>query len=176
MSDDKLYTIKKSTLVDIANAVREKTGSSDTIKVENLDDAVAGISGGGGGGVDLGQSMYFIIGSDSGSASYLNYSTDYGKTWEFADFGTDPYGQWSKSIRIEVNKGINMLTDSSGGSAKYGMILIKSSGVISNLTSYMSGTEVFRFNGISNAFILLAQDNNIEVSFTATFSGGGGAD
>lgn len=128
------------------------------------------------GGVDLEQTMYFIIGSDSGSALYLNYSTDYGKTWNFANFTPDPYGQWSKSIRIEVNKGINMLTDSSGRSANYGMVLIKSSGVISNLTSYMSGTEIFRFNRISNAFILLAHDNNIEVSFTATFSGGGGAD
>ena len=127
------------------------------------------------GGVDLEQTMYFVIGSNSGSASYLSYSTDYGKTWKSAYFTPDPYGQWSKSIRIEVNKGINMLTSSSG-SSNYGMVLIKSSGNISSLVSYMSETEVLRFNRIHDAFILLGKDNNIEVSFTVTFSGGGGAD
>lgn len=44
MNDDKLYMIKKSTLVDIANAVRNKTGSTDLIKVSDLDDAVANMS------------------------------------------------------------------------------------------------------------------------------------
>lgn len=43
---DKILTIKRSTLVDIANEVRAKTGSSDLIKVSDLDDAVADLSGG----------------------------------------------------------------------------------------------------------------------------------
>lgn len=45
---DKILTIKKSTLVDIANEVRAKTGSTDLIKVADLDDAVKELSGGGG--------------------------------------------------------------------------------------------------------------------------------
>lgn len=44
---DKILKIKKSTLVDIADQVRAKTGSTDKIKVSDLDDAVANISGGG---------------------------------------------------------------------------------------------------------------------------------
>lgn len=44
---DKILTIKKSTLVDIANQIREKNGSTDLIKVADLDDAVAELSGGG---------------------------------------------------------------------------------------------------------------------------------
>lgn len=45
--NDKILTIKKSTLVDIANQVRAKTGLTDLIKVADLDDAVAELSGGG---------------------------------------------------------------------------------------------------------------------------------
>lgn len=45
--NDKILTIKKSTLVDIANEVRAKTGSTDLIKVADLDDAVKELSGGG---------------------------------------------------------------------------------------------------------------------------------
>lgn len=41
------YKIKRSTLVDIANAIREKTGSTDKIKVSDLDDAVKAITAGG---------------------------------------------------------------------------------------------------------------------------------
>jgi hypothetical protein len=43
-------TLNKQTLVDIADAVREKTGSEDLIAIEDLDDAVKNISGGGNGG------------------------------------------------------------------------------------------------------------------------------
>lgn len=43
---DKILKIKKSTLVDIADQVRAKTGSTDKIKVSDLDDAVANISAG----------------------------------------------------------------------------------------------------------------------------------
>lgn len=46
--NDKILKIKKSTLVDIADQVRAKTGSTDKIKVKNLDDAVANLQGGGG--------------------------------------------------------------------------------------------------------------------------------
>lgn len=41
------YRIKRSTLVDIANAIREKTGKTDLIKVSDLDDAVKELSGSG---------------------------------------------------------------------------------------------------------------------------------
>lgn len=51
--NDKILTIKKSTLVDIANEVRAKTGSTDKIKVKDLDDAVKELSGGGGGIVEV---------------------------------------------------------------------------------------------------------------------------
>ena len=119
--------------------------------------------------------MYFIIGTDNAYAVGIQYSTDYGKTWVVANFSDDPYGYFSKSVRIECNKGLNMQKDSSGGYAKYGMILIKSPDIISSLTSYMSGTNAFRFTDISEAFILLSR-GNMEVTFVATFSGGGGAD
>lgn len=133
------------------------------------------IGGESSGGVDLEETMYFIIGTDSVAPSYLQYSTDYGKTWAVANFSDDPYGNFSKSVRIECNKGLNMLIDSSGGSDKYGMVLIKSSGVIGSLTSYMSGTNAFRFTDLSNAFILVSR-GHVEVTFVATYTGGGGAD
>lgn len=44
---DKILKIKKSTLVDIADQVRAKTGSTDKIKVKDLDEAVANLQGGG---------------------------------------------------------------------------------------------------------------------------------
>ena len=50
MSNEKEYQIKRSTLVDIANAIREKTGKTDRIKVSDLDDAVKELSAGGSGG------------------------------------------------------------------------------------------------------------------------------
>lgn len=43
--------LNKQTLADIADAVREKTGSEDLIAIEDLDDAVKHISGGNGGGI-----------------------------------------------------------------------------------------------------------------------------
>ena len=45
--NDKILTIKKSTLEDIADQVRAKTGSTAKIKVKDLDEAVAELSGGG---------------------------------------------------------------------------------------------------------------------------------
>lgn len=48
--NDKVLKIKKSTLVDIANEVRAKTGSTDLIKIADLDDAIKNISGSGSGG------------------------------------------------------------------------------------------------------------------------------
>lgn len=45
--NDKILKIKKSTLVDIADQVRAKTGSTDKIKVKDLDEAVSAIAGGG---------------------------------------------------------------------------------------------------------------------------------
>lgn len=50
---DKILTIKKSTLEDIADQVRAKTGSTELIKVADLDDAVKELSGGGGGVVEV---------------------------------------------------------------------------------------------------------------------------
>jgi hypothetical protein len=50
---NKILTIKKSTLVDIADQIRAKTGSADLIAIEDLDDAVANLQGGGGGVVEV---------------------------------------------------------------------------------------------------------------------------
>lgn len=47
--NDKNLILKKQTLVDIADAIREKTGSVESIAIEDLDDAVAGIQAGEGG-------------------------------------------------------------------------------------------------------------------------------
>ena len=44
MSTNKEYTIKRQTLVDIANALREKTGKTELIKVLELDDAIKEIN------------------------------------------------------------------------------------------------------------------------------------
>lgn len=57
--NDKILTIKKSTLVDIANQVRAKTGSTDLIKVADLDDAVKELSGGGIVEVDVLPEIFF---------------------------------------------------------------------------------------------------------------------
>lgn len=45
--EDKTLVIKLSTLKDIANQVRAKTGTTELIKVPELDDSIAGITGGG---------------------------------------------------------------------------------------------------------------------------------
>jgi hypothetical protein len=48
---NKILTLRQKTIVDIADAIRNKTGSSELIKIEDLDDAIKRISGGNGGGV-----------------------------------------------------------------------------------------------------------------------------
>jgi hypothetical protein len=50
MNDQNLI-LKKQALIDIADAIRAKTGSSDKIQVADLDDAIKNISGGNGGGI-----------------------------------------------------------------------------------------------------------------------------
>jgi hypothetical protein len=45
---EKLFILKEQTLIDIANAIRTKTGTNELIKIQNLDDAIAVIQGGGG--------------------------------------------------------------------------------------------------------------------------------
>jgi hypothetical protein len=45
--NDKKLILKKQTLVNIADAVRAKTGSTDLIRIEDLDDAIKNISGSG---------------------------------------------------------------------------------------------------------------------------------
>ena len=45
LTHDPILRIRKSTLEDIANAVRDKNGSSDLIAINNLDDAVKSLSG-----------------------------------------------------------------------------------------------------------------------------------
>jgi hypothetical protein len=52
MNDQNLI-LKKQTLIDIADAIRAKTGSSDKIKVKDLDEAVSAIAGSGDGGGEM---------------------------------------------------------------------------------------------------------------------------
>lgn len=81
--NDKILTIKKSTLVDIANEVRAKTGSTDLIKVADLDDAVANIQGG---GSDIPSAGHEVFIADELSENYtVKYSIDLGKTWNVVD-------------------------------------------------------------------------------------------
>jgi hypothetical protein len=40
---NKILTLRQKTIVDIADAIRNKTGSSELIKIEDLDDAIAAI-------------------------------------------------------------------------------------------------------------------------------------
>jgi hypothetical protein len=61
--NDKKLILKKQTLVNIADAVRAKTGSTDLIRIEDLDDAVTAISDGG--GVDLDYNITIKICSNS---------------------------------------------------------------------------------------------------------------
>jgi hypothetical protein len=44
---EKLFILKEQTLIDIANAIRTKTGTNELIKIQNLDYAIAVIQGGG---------------------------------------------------------------------------------------------------------------------------------
>lgn len=175
--EDEKVIVTKSKLTTLGDKVRRIKGTSTKYTLDQINEELDNVSSGGGssGGVDLEETMYFIIGTDSASAVGITYSNDYGKTWNYIDFTADPYGNFTKSLRIECNKGLNMAIDSSGGYSKYGMILIKSPGIISSLTSNMSGTNAFRFTGISQGFILLSR-GNLETTFVATFSGGGGAD
>ena len=169
-------TLNKQTLVDIADAVREKTGSEDLIAVEDLDDAVKSISGSESGGVDLDTPYYFYIGSNStlSSLSTIAYSTDYGKTWSDLSFGMDPYGEFSYSAQIEVNKGVNMCINSSGGTEKYGVVLLKSSGIINSLTVPNTGQSVLKISDIAFGYLLISREHF--ANFTITASAGGGAD
>lgn len=88
--NDKILTIKKSTLVDIADQVRAKTGSTDLIKVADLDDAVANMSAGSGASfpaVEYEATLYNNLPADYYT---VNYSLDFGKTWETLDGITEP--------------------------------------------------------------------------------------
>lgn len=52
--NNKNLILKKQTLVNIADAIRAKTGSAELIAIEDLDDAVANLhigEGGNGGGI-----------------------------------------------------------------------------------------------------------------------------
>lgn len=171
----KILTLQKQTLVDIADAVREKTGNEELIAVEDLDDAVRGISGSESGGVDLDTPYYFYIGSDSilSSLSNIVYSTDYGKTWSDLKFSADPYGNYSYSAQIEVNKGVNMYVSSSD-TGKYGVVLLKSSGIINSLTTPNTGQSVLKISDISFGYLLISRNDFAQ--FIITASTGGGAD
>jgi hypothetical protein len=74
---DKILTIKKSTLVDIANQIREKNGSTDLIKVADLDDAVKELSG----GADYPVAEYSVHIQNTLASGTIYYSLDLGKTW-----------------------------------------------------------------------------------------------
>jgi hypothetical protein len=52
---NKILTLRQKTIVDIADAIRNKTGSSELIKIEDLDDAIAAIdvAEGAGGIIDV---------------------------------------------------------------------------------------------------------------------------
>ena len=55
-----VYTIQDTTLTDIADAIREKTGTSDTYKPTEMADAIAAIEAGGGG--DLPEEVFYLSG------------------------------------------------------------------------------------------------------------------
>ena len=172
----KILFLNQQTLVDIADAVREKTGNEDLITIGDLDDAVRGISGGGeSGGVDLDSIYYFYIGSNSSleNLSGIKYSTDYGKTWSALSFGMDPYGEFSYSAQIEVNKGVNMYV-SSDATEKYGVVLLKSSSVISSLTTPNTGQSVLKISDVFSGYLLMSKE--YFANFTITTSAAGGAD
>jgi hypothetical protein len=67
--NDKILKIKKSTLVDIADQVRAKTGSTDKIKVKDLDEAVANLQGGGNIEVDVLPEIMVVTGREAVPAS-----------------------------------------------------------------------------------------------------------
>lgn len=87
--NDKILKIKKSTLADIANKVRAKTGSTDLIAIEDLDDAVAAISSGGSSYEEwngayeeiVSGHVLTLICDDSVINSDYFYSLDSGVTW-----------------------------------------------------------------------------------------------
>lgn len=127
------------------------------------------------GGVDLDDTYYFVIGSNSSIEllGAISYSTDYGKTWQQANFYEDPYGYFAYSISIEVKKGFNMKISSSG-EAKYGMVLLKSSSTINSLTCPNLSGSVMSIRDIHNGMLLVSQEQFI--SFVITMGSSGGAD
>jgi hypothetical protein len=101
------------------------------------------------------------------------YSTDYGKTWSDLKFSADPYGNYSYSAQIEVNKGVNMYVSSSD-TGKYGVVLLKSSGIINSLTTPNTGQSVLKISDIYFGYLLISRNDFAQ--FIITASTGGGAD
>lgn len=76
------YLIKEGTLTDIANAIRDKTGSSSSIKVSDFASEIESISGGGGGGGPSGSFIPTytetkIMDNSAVSTSTITFTEDY---------------------------------------------------------------------------------------------------
>ena len=84
------YVIEDTTLISIADAVREKSGTTDLIKVSELPDAIAAITTGGGGEITplelTGDCSYTCGGAIAG-----NYIKDFGNTITTKDVSNASY-------------------------------------------------------------------------------------
>ena len=84
-------------LTNIANAIREKTGSTRTMNLEEMAAAIAGITGGGGAGLayDMGE---FVLDEDVKNSSSLSISIHHnlGEVPEFILVWTDDFAELSE--------------------------------------------------------------------------------
>ena len=90
--------VKKSTLVDIANKIREKTGSTDLIKVKDLDDAIANI-----GGSSAGETGHLVRYIDAdGTVLHTEYVENGGKLTPPSNPSCDPnyiiFDEWNYDV------------------------------------------------------------------------------
>ena len=85
--------VNESSLTGIANAIRGKNGSTDTYKPSEMAAAITAISGGGGSGPDIPDSVFVI----SGDCSYWDYNGKWDK------FITAYVDKWSTSNIIDAS-------------------------------------------------------------------------
>jgi hypothetical protein len=125
---NKILTLRQKTIVDIADAIRNKIGSSELIKIEDLDDAIKSISGGNGGGiieVDELQGPYLCTSvPNSGYVEKVRFDTSLSIEQVVAELEKltyDEYGTYPLLINdnimllVMVNNGIYIIVDDEGG-------------------------------------------------------------
>ena len=83
-------------LTNIANAIREKTGSTDTMNLEGMAAAIAGITGGGGAGLayDMGE---FVLDADTKVLDSPSLPHNLGEIPEFILVWTDDFAGLSEA-------------------------------------------------------------------------------